>query len=107
MLDLSSLTAKTGDEFAMFTRNGERLIVRGNNKHVPLRVSELRGLSANGYRWSGHTHPGFTEADLIASDGDKETLKIIGQDNSAIYNAAGRHDLIYPRSGKNDKLERA
>ena len=63
MLDLSSLTAKTGDEFAMFTRKGERLIVRGSDEDVPLYEKDIIELRNEGYRWSGHTHPGFTEAD--------------------------------------------
>ena len=94
MLDLSSLTAKTGDEFAMFTRKGERLIVRGSDEDVPLYEKDIIELRNEGYRWSGHTHPGFTEANLIPSNGDKETLKLFGQNNSAIYNASGRFRLI-------------
>ncbi len=31
MADLSALTAKTGDEFAMFTKGNERTIIRGNS----------------------------------------------------------------------------
>ena len=94
MLDLSALTAKTGDEFAMFTREGKRLIVRGNEKSIPLIQKELIALKEQGYRWSAHTHPGFTDIDLIASDGDKRVLKLFNQSNSVIYNAAGRYKLI-------------
>jgi hypothetical protein len=94
MLDLSALTAKTGDEFAMFTKAGERLIVRGNYKNVPLKPENIEKLRSEGYRWSGHTHPGIAEADLIASDGDKNALELFRQRNSVIYNAAGRHKLI-------------
>ena len=32
MRDLAALTAHTGDEYAMFTRKGERMIVRGNQQ---------------------------------------------------------------------------
>ena len=32
MRDLSALTAYTGDEFAMFTKKNERLVIRGNKK---------------------------------------------------------------------------
>ena len=96
MLDLSTLTAKTGDEFAMFTRKGERLIIRGDAKRVPLDSQKIFEMYESGYKWSGHTHPGFSDADLIASQGDKNTLDLFNQDNSVIYNAAGRHNLIYP-----------
>ena len=94
MMDLSALTAETGDEFAMFTRKGERLIIRGDAEQIPLYENDIIKLRDEGYRWSGHTHPGITDADLIASQGDKDALRLFGQDNSVIYNAAGRHGFI-------------
>ena len=94
MLDLSALTAQTGDEFAMFTRRGERLIVRGNAKRIPLGLNELKELSVEGYRWSGHTHPGTTEAQLMASDGDRKTLGVFEQSRSVVYNAVGKFRLV-------------
>jgi hypothetical protein len=94
MLDLSALTAQTGDEFAMFTRKGERLIVRGDAVRVPLSIDEIIGMRDNGYKWSGHTHPGVTDVDLVASDGDKKTLMLFGQTKSIVYNAVGRYKLI-------------
>ena len=97
MIDLSALTASTGDEFAMFTREGKRLIVRGNNERIFLRVKDLTKLHEDGYRWSGHTHPGYTDADLIPSQGDMDALILMKQDNSAIYNAMGKQRLIYPK----------
>ena len=100
MLDLSAMTAKTGDEFAMFTRQGKRLIVRGDAKQVPLYEDDVIKLKNDGYRWSGHTHPGIADIDLIASQGDKDILKQFGQKNSMIYNAAGRCELIYPKGAK-------
>jgi len=65
MLDLSAMTAKTGDEFAMFTCRDERLIVRGSARRVPLYRTDLERLRDEGYKLSGHTHPGFMEADLF------------------------------------------
>ena len=97
MLDLSALTAKTGDEFAMFTLKGKRLVVRGNNSEVQLYENDLIILHNEGYRLSGHTHPGRTDADLIASQGDMDVLKIMNQNNSSIYNALGRRKLIHPK----------
>ena len=94
MLDLSALTAKTGDEFALFSRGGERLIVRGNNERVPINKQKAILLKNLGYRWSGHTHPGITDLCLISSDGDKYILALFEQNNSVIYNAAGRYRLI-------------
>lgn len=42
MSDLSALTAKTGDEFAMFTKGGERLIIRGNSSKVNIGLDEAK-----------------------------------------------------------------
>jgi hypothetical protein len=94
MLDLAALTAETGDEFAMFTRKGERLIVRGDNKRTPIGVLDAEELKAKGYRWSGHTHPGFSDIDLIASDGDELILSVFKQKRSAIYNAVGHRKVF-------------
>ena len=94
MLDLSALTAKTGDEFAMFTRKGYRLIVRGDIERVPVNSGMAKELRDAGYRCSGHTHPGFSDASLIASDGDRLILAAFGQDSSSLYNAAGRRAIV-------------
>lgn len=90
MKDLAALTAQTGDEFAMFTKGGERLIVRGNHTRVDIVEEEAVQMAAAGYRWSGHTHPGAEELTLFPSDGDCKILKAFGQDQSVIYNSFGR-----------------
>jgi hypothetical protein len=90
MLDLSALTANTGDEFAMFTNKGTRIIYRGDTDSVPLSLSKLRQLAMSGYRWTGHTHPGITEVDLTVSNGDIAALNCFVQEESVIFNAAGR-----------------
>ena len=100
MLDLAAMTAKAGVEFALFTRKGKLLIVRGDGKQVPLYDSDLEYLRDNGYRWSGHTHSGNRGVDLLSSEGDKRALIIMKQRNSVIYNAAGKHRLIYPKGGE-------
>ena len=94
MLDLAALTAKTGDEFAMFTRKGDRLLMRGNNEIVPINNKEALKLRSDGYHWSGHTHPGFTKDSLIISSGDIAVLKAFNQKRSVIYNAAGKRVMI-------------
>ena len=105
MLDLSAMTAATGDEFTMFTLKNERLIVRGDSVGVPLRPHELSRLDMQGYRWSGHTHPGTTLAHLNVSKGDVEVLKCFRQKRSSVYNAAGRC-AVYDASGGFDVIER-
>lgn len=89
MADLSALTAKTGNEFAMFTKQSERLVIRGNASKVNIGVEEALILAAEGYRWSGHTHPGVGINVLMPSSGDKEILRCFGQDSSVIYNSKG------------------
>ena len=70
MADLSALAAKTGHEFAMFTKGQERLIIRCNSSSVNIDIAFARQLAAAGYRWSGHTHPGDSIQSMIASGGD-------------------------------------
>ena len=88
MRDLSALTAKTGVEFAMFTRKQERLIIRGNDKSVNINPVSAVALSAQGYRWSGHTHVG---RNLIPSDGDRSVLNAFSHNKSVIYNSYGKY----------------
>ena len=94
MTDLSALTAKTGDEFAMFTKGGSRLIVRGNSVKVNINTNEARKLAAEGYKWSGHTHPGIDSISLMSSDGDREILKCFPQKGSVIYNSKGQYQTF-------------
>ena len=94
MLDLSAMTAKTGDEFAMFTRGSERMVVRGDKKRVPVYVDDAEKMRNEGYRWSGHTHAGISDASLIVSNGDRRILVTFGQSNSVLYNAAGRRKIF-------------
>ena len=89
MTDLSALTAYTGDEFAMFTKSSERLIIRGNPYMVNIDISKAQKLAKEGYKWSGHTHPGMDSNCLIASAGDKAILQCFSQQMSAIYNSKG------------------
>lgn len=86
MSDLSALTAHTGDEFAMFTKGGERLIIRGNNIKVEIHKSDAMMLAESGYRWSGHTHPGTDFQCLTASSGDMDILACFKHTRSVIYN---------------------
>lgn len=89
MADLSALTARTGDEFAMFTKGSERLIVRGNSIKVNIGIDEAKQFAKQGYKWSGHTHPGVDRLCLQASSGDMDILECFDQEVSAIYNSKG------------------
>jgi hypothetical protein len=91
MSDLSALTAKTGVEYAMFTKGNERLVVRGNEIKVNIGVEEAKRLNEQGYRLSGHTHVGVGPRMLLASDSDKIILQAFRQQQeSVIYDSSGQ-----------------
>ena len=91
MKDLSALTAVTGDEFAMFTKGQERLIIRGDSNHVEVNEKIAGELNKQGYKWSGHTHPGYDTNVLGASGGDYDILNMFKQNRSVIYNSKGQY----------------
>lgn len=91
MTDLAALTAKTGDEYAMFTKENNRLIIRGNAISVNINEEQAKILAAQGYKWSGHTHPGTDFFCLEASDGDLKIFYCFSQKNMAIYNSKGQY----------------
>lgn len=91
MSDLAALTAKTGVEFAMFTKGNDRLIVRGNAVSVNIDVDKAKEMAYNGYKWSGHTHPGYDYNCMIASDNDYLILAAFGQNRSVTYNSLGQY----------------
>ena len=97
--DLRALTAATGDEFAMFTTGGRRLIIRGNAKTVPIDPVKAQELSAQGWRWSSHVHP---DGVLRSSPGDRSVLGGTGRERSAIFDIYGGRRLFTPRG---DSLE--
>ena len=94
MDDLAALTAQTGVEFAMFTKEQERLVIRGDERLVNITPEMAEGLNAQGYRWSGHTHPGVHGNCLRASDGDYAVLEQFDQEKSVIYNSTGSFDTF-------------
>jgi len=94
MKDLSALTAVTGDEFAMFTKGQERLIIRGDKEHVSVNETMASELNAQGYKWSGHTHPGIEKGFTLPSDGDVLILKQFKQETSVIYNSKGQYSTF-------------
>ncbi len=89
MSDLAALTAETGSEFAMFTRKGDRLVIRGNTNMVNIDIESAMQLAEDGYRWSGHTHPGMDFLAMQPSDGDYAILDCFRQETSVIYNSKG------------------
>ena len=94
MKDLSALTAITGVEFAMFTRKGQRLIIRGNENMINVDVESALLLAQKGFRWSGHTHPGFEVNTITPSPGDYAVLEAFEQKYSVIFDSAGRFGIF-------------
>jgi len=95
MTDLSALTAKTGVEYAMFTKGHERLIVRGDAKRVNITMDDAEKLNAEGYKWSGHTHVGLYNGwELSASNGDYDVLSKFSQKESVLYNVKGEYQTF-------------
>ena len=62
MNDLRQLTNVTGDEFNMFTRGSQRLIIRGQGNTIEVSEVMFNDLLNGKYgKFSGHTHPnGFS-----------------------------------------------
>lgn len=92
--DLAALTAKTGDEFAMFTRGSQRMIVRGNANAVNINGRMAQDLYNAGYKWSGHTHPGTGMNVKFASEGDMYILKQFHQMQSVIFDSQGNFNVF-------------
>jgi hypothetical protein len=97
VMDLSALTAYTGDEFAMFTRGSQRLIIRGHSSGVNLSKEKLKSLKEQGFKFSAHTHPTnntLSRYILDASGGDRLTLTILEQERSLILDSLGRRNIF-------------
>ena len=93
---LAALTATTGDEFAMFTTGGRRLVVRGDYKSVPITPDMGVDLAAMGWKWSSHTHPGLDASVLRSSIGDQAVLGGMQGNQSAMLNSLGVHGRFTP-----------
>jgi hypothetical protein len=89
--DLAAVTAATGDEFAMFTLAGRRLIMRGTRDGVPVNQEIAAGLAKQGWRWSAHTHP---DGVLRSSVGDRLIIKEFGNEKSAILSPEFKYRLF-------------
>jgi hypothetical protein len=89
--DLAALSASTGDEFAMFTMAGRRLIMRGTKDGVPVNQELAASLAKKGWRWSAHTHP---DGSLRSSVGDRLILSEFGNKQSAILTSEGTWKLF-------------
>ena len=95
--DIAALTAYTGNEFAIFTRGSQRLVIRGYNYNMALSIENLQLLKQQGFQFSAHTHPidtTFSRYVLDASSGDRLALKIFEQERSLILDSLGRRNIV-------------
>lgn len=95
--DIAALTAYTGNEFAIFTRGSQRLIVRGYNYNIGLSIDNLQLLKQQGFKFSAHTHPTgttFSRYILDASSGDRLALTVFKQEKSLILDSLGRRNIF-------------
>lgn len=98
--DLAALSAATGDEFAMFTAGGRRLIARGDAQGIPIGIADgsAQELAAQGWRWSSHVHP---DGVLRSSSGDRAVLGVFSNSRSAVLDPYGGRGLF---SSKGDMI---
>lgn len=89
---LAALTARTGDEFAMFARGNVKIIMHGagaNGMPWTLPKDLARRVFDEQLRWTGHSHP--TTMDLRASKDDRKTLAVFKwQKKSTIVDLTGK-----------------
>lgn len=85
--DLGNLQAVTGNEFSLFRGpNGERVLIQGD----PTQIAIPDKYTGEGWKWSGHSHPGRT----TPSPNDKNVLKYFDQEVSMIKSANGAEEIF-------------
>lgn len=107
MKDLLRLTNATGDEFNMFTKGGQRLIMRGITNSKGQKVINVPDeqfyddLIAGKYgKFSGHTHPpGGTVSPGL---GDRPFLTSMGQKQSGIWGNTAEKPYVFGRIPADD-----
>lgn len=85
MKDLLKMTNVTGDEFNMFTKGSERLIIRGEGNIINVPNQQfLDELTQGKYgKFSGHTHP--PGSSITPGPKDRPFLDMMKQKRSAIW----------------------
>ena len=84
------MTAYTGLEYSLFERNDMYIIIQGDKYGIHIDKKLSAELINRKYFWIGHTHPGNTFECLTPSDSDYDTLKVLNQKRSTIYNSIGK-----------------
>jgi SPP1 gp7 family putative phage head morphogenesis protein len=94
MKDLAALTAENECEYALFTKGGRRMIFRGSKANAEVSEVQLKKLATEGWKFSGHTHPGRGHMVRLSSQGDRNVLKLFKQERSVIYDSAGIYRIF-------------
>jgi hypothetical protein len=92
--DIAALTARTNEEFAIFTNGSRRMVLRGNEGRIVIPADLLRQLQSEGWRWSAHTQPGIEPFQRVASASDQNVLRALGQEQSVILNSRGDRNVF-------------
>ena len=88
MKDLRAIGEVTGDEYNMFTKGGERLVIRGEGSNIRVSPEMYEDLLDGKYgKFSGHTHPpGYS---IEPGPADRPFLRMMQQERSAIWGSDG------------------
>lgn len=89
---LERLTAATGNEFALFTRHNERMLIRGTSDSVPISTTSAPNIALQGWKWTAHSHPmrvGEPSTVVLPSAGDIAVLRSMKQSHSIILTSTG------------------
>jgi RHS repeat-associated protein len=90
MRQLRTLTKHTHDEYMMFTKGNQRLVIRGKKGQIGVSPQMLDDIIAGKYgKWSGHTHP--PGHSLKPGPGDQPFLRELKQKQSGIWGDDGEN----------------
>lgn len=86
--DLAALTAFTGDEFALFSAKGYKIIYHGKKRKWDIPNDVFEEICNKKMIWEGHSHP--YPGDLSSSPEDRKTLSLLTwQKKSSIIDVEG------------------
>lgn len=108
--NLKNVTIATNNEFAIFEKENDIIIARGNSQTWTIPKEIENELIENKYSWVGHSHTTYGE--LRASSSDRETLRmftwqedslIIDKDGKIVHFTGKEQDWFNEVLGLNDR----
>lgn len=93
--DLAAMTRRYGEEFAIFKRGNEVVLINGDANGIdipPALIASIKKYKDTDqpWVWVAHSQPGIKNSVLKASTADQNFLKLMGQDKSVIVNGRGQ-----------------